>query len=324
MTLENQSKSIKKNETGIFIKPINLEYRSIGIKGHLRSLIKNTLKRLKKIKKGLKRLKKKSHKNFKCILIHRKSWAEDVFKDMQKNKIFYQKFSKPNNLAITTAHNYKTKSLFEKSLDHLGIDNYVCLNHPEVTEWYHPYKLIWLLEFLKSGNCKEDLILMCDAADSIFINDPKKIIDIFSKYKCELLFMSTTMPRGYPTKESRIWAKHFNGTSYQHLNSGIYIGRKNFLLKFLEEFLSIVRKIQLEKHPIWKSLRDYYQDKNIDAYSRKSFQYDLKIADQNIFRFMHPKYPQVKIDIYNELAIRNRMNIITYLKYFINKFIYNE
>ena len=269
-------------------------------------------------------MKKKKHKNFKCILIHRKSWAEDVFKDMQKNKIFYQKCSKPNNLAIVMTHNYTTKSLLEKNLDHLGIDNYVCLNRPEVTEWNHIYKITWLLDYLKSRNCTEDLILYCDPADVVFINDPQKILDIFSKYKCELLFMSTTMPRGYPTKESRTWAKHFNGTIYQHLNAGVFIGRKSFLIEILEDFLKLLKEIQLRKHPIWKLLRDYYPDKNIDTYSKKTSQNELNISDQNIFRYMHPKYPQVKIDIHNELAIRNRMNIFTYFKYIIYNFIYND
>ena len=295
--------SDKKRKVGFFTKPIDQETSGIG--SYLKQLIKNTKRKFKKIKNILTTLRKKKHTDFSCPIIHQKFWVEDINRDMHKNNIFHQKFKKPDNLAIVTAHNYKTKSIFEKSLDHLGIKDYVCLNHPEITEWNHIYKPTWLLKYLKSGKCKEDLILFCDSADCILINDPKKIVDLFFKFKCELLFMSTNMAEGYPTKECRIWAKNFNGTSYRHLNSGVYVGKKNFIIKFLEEFMCIIKDIQLRKHPIWKSLRDYYREKNINAYSIKSSRVKLIISEQNIFRYMHPKYPQIKIDINNSLACRN-------------------
>ena len=92
---------------------------------------------------------------------------------VDKNKINWYYLSK-NPLAIQAIH------LLEKNLDYLGIDNYVCLNRPEVTEWNHIYKITWLLDYLKSRNCKEDLILYCDPADTIFIDLSYMVEDRFS------------------------------------------------------------------------------------------------------------------------------------------------
>jgi len=196
-----------KPKVGIFSKPINLDQEVIGIRDYITHLFKNILEIGKKIKTKVIKVRKKKHIDFNCQIIHRKSWAEEVFKDMQDNHIFYQKFKKPKDLAIVMTHNYKNKSLFEKSLDHLGIESYIVLSHPEKKNWNHIYKEEWILEYLKSGKCQEDLILYCDSNDCIMRENPQKIVSIFSKFNCELLFMSTSMVKGYPTKECRIWAK---------------------------------------------------------------------------------------------------------------------
>lgn len=297
--------SNKKCKVGFFTKPINLDQEPIGIRDYINHLFQNILIVGKKIKTEVIKVRKKKHVDFNCPIIHRKSWAEEVFKDMQDNHIFYQKFKKPNDLAIIMTHNYKSKSLFEKSLDHLGIEEYTVLSHPEKKNWNHIYKEEWTLEYLKSGKCQEDLILYCDSSDCIMIDNPQKIVGIFSKFNCELLFMSTSMVKGYPTDECRRWAEKFNCSSTRHLNAGVFIGKKRFLIKFFEDFLEIVKAIQLQKHHIWKSLRDYYKEKNIQAYSKNSKTPKVNITDQNIIRYMHPNYPQIKIDINNSLACRN-------------------
>jgi len=314
--------SDKKPKLIIFSKPINLDQEPIGIGDYITHLFKNILEKVKKIKKKMINVRKKKHIDFGCPIIHRKSWVEEVFKDMQDNHIFYQKFKKPNNLAIVMTHNYKIKSLFEKSLDHLGIEDYVVLSHPEKKNWTHIYKEEWILEYLKSGKCQEDLILYCDSNDSIMIDNPQKIVNIFSKFNCELLFMSTSMVKGYPTIECRKWAERFNGSSNRHLNAGVFIGKKSFLIKFFEDFLEIEKAIQLQKHPIWKSLRDYYKLKNIQVHLKNSKFPRLNITDQNIIRYMHPNYPQIKIDINNRLAFRNyRRHLWSYIDKII-KFLY--
>ncbi len=310
-----------KPKVGIFSKPINLDQEVIGIRDYITHLFKNILEIGKKIKTKVIKVRKKKHIDFNCQIIHRKSWAEEVFKDMQDNHIFYQKFKKPKDLAIVMTHNYKNKSLFEKSLDHLGIESYIVLSHPEKKNWNHIYKEEWILEYLKSGKCQEDLILYCDSNDCIMRENPQKIVSIFSKFNCELLFMSTSMVKGYPTKECRIWAKRFNSSSNRHLNAGVFVGKKRFLIKFFEDFLEIVKAIQLQKHQIWKSLRDYYKEKNILVYSKNSKTPKLNITDQNIIRYMHPNYPKIKIDVNNRFACRNYRHLWGYLGKII-KFLY--
>lgn len=287
---------------------MDLQKLDIKVKGFIRTI--------------LQILNRKKPEDFNCPIIHRKSIAEAIFKDMIKTKIFYHKFKKPPNLAILVTHNFKKRSLFELNLDFLGIKDYVILNDPDITEWNHIYKHKWILEYLKSHKFKEEIILYCDADDCILIEDPQKIIEIFLDYDCDLLFMSTNWDFGYPTKDSRIWATIHNGTNKRHLNAGVYIGKKAFLINFLEDLLNIIEAIQLKKHPIWKSISDYYNKKFKYSYSTKSTPPNLKIQDQNIIRYMHPKYPQIKIDISNKLAYRNGMNLLTKLKYVINKIIY--
>ena len=218
-----------------------------------------------------------------------------------------KKFSRPDNLAIVTAHNYTHKSIFEKSLEHFGISDYICLHHPEIEDWNHKLKLIWLNEYLKSPKCKEELILFCDANDCILIDDPNKIIQIFVEHSCKMLFMSTKMKRGYPDKKSLRFAKKHNKSSskkIRHLNSGVFIGEKYFVMTVLEDLLQIIKEIDANTHPITKAIVEYYGK---ESSSCPASTYDkIYIPDQNIFRYLYPKYyPDMKIDLDNKLAYRN-------------------
>ena len=242
---------------------------------------------------------------YNCPIIHHEKIANELFSDMVDNS--QKKFSRPNNLAIITAHNYIHKSLFEKSLEHFGVYDYICLHHPEIKDWNHKLKLFWLLSYLKTDNCKEDLVLFCDANDCILIDDPSKIIQIFKEYSCKMLFMSTKMKRGYPDKKSLSFAKKHNKSSSKktrHLNSGVFVGERRFIIHVLEDLIQIINEIDDNTHPITKSIVNYY-DK--ESSSCPASTYDkIYIPDQNIFRYLYPKYyPDMKIDLDNKLAFRN-------------------
>lgn len=240
-----------------------------------------------------------------CPIIHHEKIANELFGSMADN--CRKKFIRPEKLAIITAHNYSHKSLFEKSMEHFGIFDYVCLHHPEIIDWNHKLKLIWLLSYLKTGKCKEDLILFCDANDCILINDPARAIDILREYSCRMLFMSTKMKRGYPDRKSLSFAKKHNKTAkrkIRHLNSGVFIGEKQFITHILEEVVRIIQEIENHSHPITRAITNYYGK---ESSSCPPSTYDkIYIPDQNIFRYLYPKYyPEMKIDLDNKLAFRN-------------------
>lgn len=240
-----------------------------------------------------------------CPIIHHQKIANEIFNQMVNTTPI--KFSLPDNLAIITAHNYNHKSIFEKSLEYFGISNYTCLHHPEIEDWNHKLKLIWLFDYLTSDCCKEELILFCDANDCILIDDPKKVIRIFKEYSCKLLFMSTKMKRGYPDQKSLRFSKKHNkslSNKIRHLNSGVFIGEKQFVIIVLKELIQIIKEIETHTHPITKAIVNYYGK---ESSSCPPSTYDkIYIPDQNIFRYLHPKYyPDMKIDLDNRLAFRN-------------------
>lgn len=244
-------------------------------------------------------------KRYNCPIIHHEKIANEIFGQMANSTPV--KFSRPDNLAIITAHNYNHKSLFEKSLDHFGISNYTCLHHPEIEDWNHKLKLIWLFDYLKSDACKENLILFCDANDCILIRDPSLVIQIFEEYCCKMLFMSTKMKRGYPDKKSLRFAKKYNKSEskkIRHLNSGVFIGKKPFIIEVLKELIQVIKEIEAHTHPITKAIMNYYGKESSSC--PPSTYNKIYIPDQNIFRYLYPKYyPDIKIDLDNKLAFRN-------------------
>lgn len=113
--------------------------------------------------------------------------------------------------------------------------------------------------------------------------------------------------RGYPDKKSLSFAKKHNKSSnkkIRYLNSGVLIGEKEFIIYVLEDLIQIIREIDANTHPITKAIVNYYGK---ESSSSSASTYDkIYIPDQNIFRYLYPKYyPDMKIDLDNKLAFRN-------------------
>jgi len=188
------------------------------------------------------------------------------------------KFKKPENLTIVTAHNYPEKSIFEQSLDFLGITDYVVLSEPIKTEWRHTYKTKWVLKFLQSGECKTKYLLFCDARDTVLIDDPQKILDIFKTMNCELIFNATLRKKCiyWIMPQLLDWTKTISKKHGRYLNSGAFIGKTEFIQQFLESAVTLIGRL----YP--------------------------PFSDQEIFRYLHPAfYPEVDIDYSNDIFYRN-------------------
>lgn len=163
-----------------------------------------------------------------CPIIHSDK-VPQYLEGMIRSGRLRKAFSDRDDLTIVTAHNYPQKTVFERSLDFLGIKNYVVLQE-EIEKWHNTAKIIWLRDFLASGRCRTEYLLCCDATDVILQGGPDEIMEIFFRFGCDLLFCSTRFTGGYACMpQVKEWADSiFPG---RYLNSRVYIGKSEFILE---------------------------------------------------------------------------------------------
>jgi|TARA_R110000824_G_scaffold82533_9_gene206938 hypothetical protein len=261
----------------------------------------------------------KPHMHITQPIVHAGEHAREIMDWMIENDVRKNAYTKPDNITFITAHNYiddetgtaesklhrynqlyeledgRKITIFERNLEHLGIGTPVVVSKPvcghhivdeKMIEKYgmysHLMKEEWILDYLKN-NKQTELSMWCDAGDVIFQDDPQKIIDIFYGYDCDALFMSTTFCKGNKGGFHGEWGKealsHMDNQKGLYLNSGVVIGKTEFLIELLEEALKLKYDKQFTQHP-------------------PEAPEHMKLADdQEVFRYLHPKYyPKVKID----------------------------
>jgi hypothetical protein len=234
-------------------------------------------------------------------IIHNKRLGEILYGLMQQVPGMRGRHRKPASLEIIACHDYPAKSLLEKSLDYLGIKGYRILRESFNGPWRNTFKLKWLLHYLERHPVGPDKVLFCDADDAVVVGDISKAVDVLERKKCQLLFMSTNFTGGYACMpEVKQWADRIRPGRY--LNSGVYIGRREFIVKVL------------------RAAGAYFTDQDITAEESKSLghgvfntalcrrlpDYPRGSQDQDILRYLHPRfYPHMQIDYDNELAFRN-------------------
>jgi len=218
------------------------------------------------------------------LIIHRYKKAIWRFSDMVEDGKLKNAFrnSDLSDLAIVTVHNYDEKPLFEQSLDFLGVEDYTVLRHSG--EWRMTYKYIHLLEFIEE--CKKPYILFCDARDTIFMDDPAKIMPTFKGFKCEALFNSTMSPRGiFKSYDWALplywWTRTIIGLGWRkrYPNAGVFIGKVYFIKEIAETILFYCERMGCRYAPA---------------------------SDQDVLRCIYPWYwPRMTLDYYNYLTYRN-------------------
>ncbi len=189
-----------------------------------------------------------------------------------------------SDLAIVTVHNYDEKSLFEQSLDFLGVEDYTVLKHSG--EWSMAYKFTHLLEFIEG--CEKPYILFCDARDTIFMDDPAKVVPFFKEFDCEVVFNATMSARGiYKSYESALplywWTRRISrtGTLKKYPNSGVFVGEKK-IIKEISEIVVFYCEYMGWSEPYPSTL------------------------DQDVVRAIFPWFwPRMKLDYYNKIVYRN-------------------
>jgi hypothetical protein len=239
-------------------------------------------------------------------IIHDRFIVKQYFEQMRDSGLYKNLFNIPDNLTIVTCRNkgtmidriiphlsgYEDVSLLESSLEYLGIDLVVLKD--DRLPWRNTFKFELIHEYLNSGDCITEYFMCCDAIDVIFKDDPQKVIDIFESFDCDCLFMSTHSIDGYDCMtEVKSFVDKINGGKSRYLNSGVYIGKTSFVKEMFDEAI----KYAIPHGVIMDDYREYL--------SRKPIDYPIGSQDQDIFRYIEPKfYPKLKVDYENIMAYR--------------------
>jgi hypothetical protein len=241
-------------------------------------------------------------------IIHDRHIVKSFFEDMKNKKLHSKAFKMPNDLTIVTCRNegsmedriiehlkgYELKSILECSLEYLGIDELVVLKDDRLP-WRNTFKFEMIHNYLNSGKCTTEYFMCCDAIDVIFQDSPQAVIDIFESFDCECLFMSTHSTDGYDCMgEVKNFVDEINGGNRRYLNSGVYIGKTSLVKEMFDEAI----KYAIPHGVTMGDYREYL--------SRKPADYPKGSQDQDIFRYIEPKfYPRVKVDYQNLMAYRS-------------------
>ncbi len=240
-------------------------------------------------------------RDFPAPIVHNKRLGEILYRMMVQLPGWKHAYRRPHHLDIITCHDYGRKSLLEKSLDFLGIEDYRVLHEPFEGPWRNTFKLRWVLDYLEQNPGGPEYILFCDADDSILKDDPQTILEIFQENKCRLLFMSTSFTGGYACMpEVKQWSDRIRTGRY--LNSGVYIGRRDFL----KTVLKAASRFVTENDITAEASRDLGHGVAGKALCERLPEYPKGSQDQDILRYLHPEfYPDMQIDYDNVLAFRN-------------------
>ena len=238
-------------------------------------------------------------------IIHDRHLVKTEFARL-KQRLQADCFELPKDLTIVTCRNkgsmedriidhlkgYEDISILEQNLEYLGVGLKVLRD--DRLPWRNTFKFELLNHYLNSGECKTEYFMCVDAIDVIFKDDPQKVIDIFLGFDCEALFMSTTSLDGYncmPDIFNQIL--DINKDNGRYLNSGVYIGRTDFIKEVIESAMSYA-------NPPGVTMDDYR-----DYLASEPKDYPLGSQDQDIFRFLEPQfYPRLKVDYDNVMAYR--------------------
>jgi len=239
-------------------------------------------------------------------IIHDRHLVKEAFK-LFKSQNESNIFEHPKDLTIVTCRNegsledriiphlsgYEDTSILEQSLEYLGLD-LVVLKDARLP-WRNTFKFEMINNYLKSGQCTTKYFMCLDAIDVIFVDNPQKVIDMYESHNCDALFMSTNSLDGYSCMpEVKKWADDINGGNGRYLNSGVYIGKTNFMKEFFNEAI----KYAIPHGVIMGEYHDWLKTNPKD--------YPKGSQDQDIFRYLEPKfYPRMKVDYENQMAFRS-------------------
>lgn len=169
------------------------------------------------------------------IIIHAPDWNKNYWwTKILRTQIPTTKCDLSNELTIITWNN-QSKGQFETSLELRSIP-YTCLGS-QIVQWSNYYKLSLTLDALKTINT--EFVMGCDSHDVIICGSPKRIVEQFRCFTCDLLFNSEKY--FYPDFDEpviqrwKLFEFSVGKGKFRYLNSGAWIGRREFCLEFFTE-----------------------------------------------------------------------------------------
>ena len=240
-------------------------------------------------------------------IVHDRHIVSELFEQMKDRCILENAFKLPSNLTIVTCRNegtlddriipqlagYEDTSILESNCEYLGIDLEVLTDSR--LPWRNTFKFEMLKNYLDSGKCETEYFLCCDAIDVIFLHDPQDAIDLFLGFGCECLFMSTNALDGYECMpDMRAWVHTINRGIERYLNSGVFIGRTEFVKEMVNEGFkyAIPHGVTMEEYS------EYLRECPTD--------FPMGAQDKDIYRYIERKfYPKIKVDYLNRMAYRS-------------------
>jgi hypothetical protein len=156
------------------------------------------------------------------------SLVQEFFKT-QKRKL------KLKDLTIITWNNKDFKSLFEMSLDHLGLECIVL--GKGITSWKNTLKITLARDILPKINTP--FVMGVDAFDAIMLDDPSESIQILDFYKADMVF-NATCGTAYSSKKLRDFCdKEFAESPMRHPNAGAWIAKTGFCQEFFNKLADV-------------------------------------------------------------------------------------
>lgn len=151
--------------------------------------------------------------------------------------------SQIDGLTIVTYNTRPEPQLLERSLDHIGIQDYVVLGKG-VQNWTWLHKISLVHDYLESGACTTPYILCLDGDDVIIARDPVDLVEDFLAAGTDILFCGT---RGDQPPSQECWefensVPSYDDPQHRHLNAGCYIGRTDYVRARLAEIVGAVRR----------------------------------------------------------------------------------
>jgi hypothetical protein len=160
--------------------------------------------------------------------IPQKSPLWEKIKNLCNNNIIV-----PNNLHIVTFNNGSSSHNKDVGSLENSIKNKCTVMGSDIKEWNNVKKISLIIDFLKLN--KTEYILSCDSSD-VVIFSLDKIIEKFLNKSCEILFNAekNVWPRGYNNEKE--WFRE----PFCYLNAGVCIGKRESMLQFYEQCLSLI------------------------------------------------------------------------------------
>ena len=228
------------------------------------------------------RIKNKIFQTLPCIIHAPQKYKWNIWNKLEKH---FHKTKKDNKrttefeeIDIITWNN-KEKGIFEKSLESKGWKYH--LKGSDQKKWDNYKKFDYNVEVCKSS--KKKYIMGCDSHDVIILSDMEEIISKFEKSKSKMIFnCERFFYPDFDEPEIKKWKDNENkrgqGSKYPYLNSGAWIGEREFVLEFFEKCkpLKVYNLFNCDNYPPLKK--------------------EFIGCDQSIVHHVLLDYPEVKLD----------------------------